>query len=381
MPFTHAFLVPDIYPSFRCKGGSCRSTCCKGWGISVRMEEYFRLLGMDCPPEIRRRLDCAFYAPKDPSPERFRLINPRFDGDCPLRAEDGLCALQLACGEDALPSICRLYPRAPRGEFAYECSCSNSCEAVVEQLLDREAPLTFRSVELTLESAPPAGKRLRRPRGYYSAIRALCGEILQKRALPLPERIARVGLALRALEPLMDAEAGRMGAEISRLGLCAETLPAFAPDAAAGLFALRGVLDALAQTSESLSPYREAAESRLPSPAEFFTARAAFAGRFPAWERHFEHLLVHHLFYECFPFSDRHESFADEFSALCALYALLRFLLIGYTASVPTREGFVDAAAAAFRLIEHSRFDHNAAVLLRRQGTADDASLGNLLAL
>lgn len=66
---------------------------------------------------------------------------------------------------------------------------------------------------------------------------------------------------------------------------------------------------------------------------------------------------------------------------LCALYALLRFLLIGYTASVPTREGFVDAAAAAFRLIEHSRFDHNAAVLLRRQGTADDASLGNLLAL
>ena len=190
-----------------------------------------------------------------------------------------------------------------------------------------------------------------------------------------------MGLALRALEPLMDAEAGRMGAEISRLGLCADELPAFAPDAAAGLSAIRGVLDALAQTSESLSPYREIAEARLSSPAEFCSARAAFAGRFPAWERHFEHLLVHHLFYECFPFSDRHESFADEFSALCALYALLRFLLIGYTASVPTREGFVDAAAAAFRLIEHSRFDHNAAVLLRRQGTADDASLGNLLAL
>ena len=61
MPFTHAFLVPDIYPSFRCKGGSCRSTCCKGWGISVRMEEYFRLLGMDCPPEIRRRLDTGVH--------------------------------------------------------------------------------------------------------------------------------------------------------------------------------------------------------------------------------------------------------------------------------------------------------------------------------
>ncbi|MGI5884196.1 MAG: flagellin lysine-N-methylase [Candidatus Spyradocola sp.] len=381
MPFTHAFLVPDIYPSFHCKGGSCRSTCCKGWGISVSMEEYFRLLGMDCPPDIRRRLDCAFYAPKDASPERFRLINPRFDGDCPLRAEDGLCALQLACGEAALPRICRVYPRAFRGEFAYECSCSNSCEAVLEQLFGREAPLTFRSVELTIPDAPPAGKALRHPRGYYGAIRTLCCKILQKRALPLPERIARVGLALRALEPLLDAEAGRMGEEIERQALCLDPLPPFVPDAAAGLSAVQALLAAFAENSESLSPYQETAQARLSSAEHFAQARDAFAARFPDWEKTFEHMLVHHLFYECFPFSDRHETFADEFSALCALYAMLRFLLIGYTAQEPSREGFVDAAAAAFRLIEHSRFDHNAAVLLRRQGAADGVSLGNLLSI
>ena len=108
------FLVPDYYEDFRCKGGACRRTCCDGWGISVTQAEYFRLLGLDCPPDLRRRIDVAFHAPETPSPERFRLITPTWQGDCPMRAPDGLCALQCTCGEEALPAICRLYPRAPR---------------------------------------------------------------------------------------------------------------------------------------------------------------------------------------------------------------------------------------------------------------------------
>ena len=114
------FLVPDYYEDFRCKGGACRRTCCDGWGISVTQAEYFRLLGMDCPPDLRRRIDVAFHAPETPSPERFRLITPTWQGDCPMRAPDGLCALQCTCGEEALPAICRLYPRAPRTAFALE---------------------------------------------------------------------------------------------------------------------------------------------------------------------------------------------------------------------------------------------------------------------
>lgn len=91
------FLVPDYYEDFRCKGGACRRTCCDGWGISVTQAEYFRLLGMDCPPDLRRRIDVAFHAPETPSPERFRLITPTWRADCPMRAPDGLCALQCTC--------------------------------------------------------------------------------------------------------------------------------------------------------------------------------------------------------------------------------------------------------------------------------------------
>lgn len=389
MSFSHLFLVPDYYPSFRCKGGDCRSTCCVGWGISVTMNEYFRLLGMTCPPDLRKRLDCAFHAPEDPSPDRFRLITPRWDGDCPLRAPDGLCALQSACGEDVLPAVCRYYPRSPRCEFAYECSCSNSCEKVLEMLMDRVEPLTFRSVPLTFDFDLPADKKLRHPRGYYNAIRKMCGDILQRRGLSLPERIVRIGAALRAVGPLLDGDPGRMMETLVRLSLCADAVSLPSPDPASALRALQQLSAAFTENSVSLSRYAGAASACIRSAqdepaqalADYAQANAHFCALFPQWPRHFEQMLVNHLFYECFPFSDAQESLEDEFLALCAVYALVRYWVVGYMADKTSRDDYVDAAAGAFRLIEHSRFDHNAAVLLRRAGCTQPDALANLVLL
>ena len=47
------YLAPDYYPSFRCKQGKCRAACCEGWPISVTMNDYFTLLGVECSPELR----------------------------------------------------------------------------------------------------------------------------------------------------------------------------------------------------------------------------------------------------------------------------------------------------------------------------------------
>ena len=92
-------------------------------------------------------------------------------------------------------------------------------------------------------------------------------------------------------------------------------------------------------------------------------------------------MLLNHLFYECFPFSDRQENLRDEGLALCATYALVRYLTVGCMAGSEKRDVYVDAAAAAFRLIEHSRFDHNAAVILRGMGCDGEEALGGLLRL
>ena len=107
-------IAPEVYFSYACKCGDCRTTCCSAWGISVSDTEYFRLLGCDCSPELRRRLDAAFTPAEQPSPERFAFLSPSYTGNCRLLSESGLCSLQVECGEEIMPLICRVYPRAMR---------------------------------------------------------------------------------------------------------------------------------------------------------------------------------------------------------------------------------------------------------------------------
>ena len=254
------FLVPDYYEDFRCKGGACRRTCCDGWGISVTQAEYFRLLGMDCPPDLRRRIDVAFHAPETPSPERFRLITPTWQGDCPMRAPDGLCALQCACGEEALPAICRLYPRAPRTAFALECSCSGSCERVIEMLMAHKEKMTFHTVPLHFEAELPHGPELRRPQGYYNAVRQMCLEMLQKRELPLSARLMRLCSALSALTPQVYSCPPEDGERRIRYFLLSDAPPAAVPEGLdRALSYARALSRELGENSVSLSSYTAAA--------------------------------------------------------------------------------------------------------------------------
>ena len=67
MKKTRSYWVPDYYPEFVCKCGQCRSTCCEGWDVSLSMEEYFRLVGMECSPELRGKMDGAFHIVENPT--------------------------------------------------------------------------------------------------------------------------------------------------------------------------------------------------------------------------------------------------------------------------------------------------------------------------
>jgi len=164
------YLAPDYYETFACKCGGCRNTCCKGWSITVSMAEYYRLLGMSCPRRLRARLDGALHMVEHPDRARYAAVTPNSEGECPLHGKDGLCGLQKAMGENALPSVCRLYPRSVRNEYEPECSCAGSCEAVVELLLSRREPIAFSEKDLPLAPCPQP-LRHGRLTGFYRPIR------------------------------------------------------------------------------------------------------------------------------------------------------------------------------------------------------------------
>lgn len=373
------YRVPDYYKDFVCKGGACRHSCCQGWPISMSMKEYFRLLSLDCSPDLRRRLDVGLHLADNPSPERYAHLMPNWLGQCPLRRDDGLCALHAEMGENAICEICRLYPRSPRRFAEPECACSNSCEHTLELLFARTSPLAIEQRNLSIPAPEAPTGVPEAVLSHYIDLRQLCIEHLQDRTLPLGARVIAVGRALNHLQPAF-AELDSAAIDLALKSLPEPgALPA--PDESFALSFLAHFNRAVGLGSRSVHDYAQHAIESLglydEEPSEgswrlYHDLKKRFKGRYPDWEIRFEQILVNHVFYESFPFSDRHEGLWDEFLSLCAVYGYAAFLALVWTDDHPADSDLVDVIAAAFRLIDHSAFDYNAAVILKRLNVTKD---------
>lgn len=367
----HSYLVPDYYPDFICKGGECVHTCCSGWRITLSMDKYFKLLGLGCSPELRGRLDRAFCICDCPTPEKYAQIVPNYEGDCPLHNERGLCALQLERGAGVLTEACRYYPRSMRSEYRYECSCANSCEGVVEMLLSRREPIKFRRMRLSFrrdalepEHCPAKGA------GKRNALRGECVAILQDRAYPFAGRMIRLGSFISALgweegikvpasslpEPLCSGDDRYALKTLNYLMSCFE-------EAKPG----RAVREYFAEARSYLGLSGEIGAGEIAEAAEKYrAARKEFGREYPDCDIMAEQIMVNHVFYVGFPCRDGCGSPADQYAALAVVYAFVRLLSVCSHAVGGGLRKITDAIAAAFRLIEHSGFDRNAAIFLRR---------------
>jgi hypothetical protein len=342
MGYTKHFIVPDYYLIFECKCGDCRTTCCSGWGISLSMSEYFRLLGLECSTELRRRLDTAFHIAKDASPERYALVTPRFDGHCRIQADDGWCMLQRECGEEPLSAVCRYYPRAPRTSPLCECCTSSSCEKTLELLFSNEKPIQFIEADLTFDLPETAASHINKT--YYKQTRNNTFTILADRTLPFTARFAKLG---EELLKFSNPRENNNTEKISPLQLC------------------RGLCERLAHSSHALDNYLPLCDEYYDydNPVQIGTT-ARLGELFPSLDIYFEKLIINHIFYKGFPnsfdngnYESTENHLADEFISLCAVFALTKYLSAAYMKDKCGIDDFVDVVAAAFRIIEHSRFD------------------------
>lgn len=383
---THEFLVPDYYEHFSCKMGRCRAVCCEGWPISFSLDDYYHLMGEECSAELRQKLDMSLHIKLSPTPDAYAEIAQRYDGSCPMRMEDGRCALHAEMGEGALSYVCRLYPRGVRTENGYECSCANSCEAVLELLFNHDEPIEFVKRELSFD-LPPAEK----PANFFETlgreqeIRLWLIRHMQNQTLPIPLRMMAMGHALAELDQALSV---RDDKEVDRLIRGQRRIkPLQAMELTPGHldFGMRiagEMIKLLDERSNSIRSYGEDALAYFDHSFDRYTAaRNHFERVLPKWDIWFEHMLVNHMFFSRFPFQDRPVSLPDEFIALCAVYSLLRFLGIGHMRDKTDSSAFVDVAAAAFRLIDHTSFDHYAAGMMKELGCDDWSRIHDLISL
>ena len=341
-------LVPDFYCGFSCKCGNCRSSCCEGWDVAIPQDEYFRILGMDCSEELRNRLSRAFYVPKDASPERYAMLNHDWLGRCPMRSENGLCLLHAEAGEEELPDVCRLYPRSIRRELS-EASLSNSCERVIEMLIERTTQLRF--VE---EEIGETGTGTEIP--SRMALRMQCIGMLQDRNSSLVESFESVGQLIT----------GKKAAQ-SSFEDCLKVMLSFCKE--------------YSDNDSSLKTYCDNSMRKLTgiSENEYIKRKARLMEMFPNIEMIQENIMVNHFFVEKFPYSETREDETEEYESLCALLCFIGVLVIGNLERIEDERDLTDLLAAAFRVMEHSAFHYNAHVLLDRAGFGEPEKAGSLL--
>ncbi len=382
------FLMPDYFNSFSCKMGKCRRACCEGWPITFSVEDYFKLMSCECSEDLRRKLDTGIKVSLSPTPDMYASVVPRYDGSCPMRLNDGRCAIHAELGENKLSDVCRLYPRGLRIEPSKECSCSNSCEGVLELLFSKDNPIKFISDDCH-NQLPPMGKRtvVYPTMGYEQEIRLHLISIIQNRNMIFPHRLSTLGQSMKSLEKIMEHQ------DSQGLKTWIETQHEYTghyftvenENLCLGLNIIKDVLKIIDQKSDSVRSYGEKALSFFDDSRDILSkynyAKTRFEILFPKWETYFEHMIVNHMFFEQFPFQDRPVSLWNEYISLCAVYVLMRFISIGTIHNLENLTELVDIYSAIFRLVDHTSFDSYAATLLKSLNVATPEKLFILISL
>lgn len=358
-------LRPAYYDGFRCLAADCRYTCCKGWEVCFDKKDYLRLKQLKCSPELDAALKgCVRRVKKGLLAGTFYGEINLTGGCCPIQREDRLCALQLEQGHDALPQVCRVFPRAegyqPSGYL--ERSLSPACEGVLELLWNLPEGVDFVSDPLPREGWKKTSRE--NLAGLYSQfqdIRSQCIDFLQDRRYPLPQRILLMGLVLKELadreqdipnwllraQALANApETARLLSEMDR----GDGLPMFLINNIKILCGIGGTTGDFANITDELCAalgceFREETGRAVIPTAPYLAARARYDEQFAGREYFMENLMVTLFFHMRMPELDSGERLWKSYVQFCNLYSFYRFMT-----AMSCREGVEDAKAELFRL-------------------------------
>lgn len=132
---------PDIFSRFCCTGSSCSDNCCRmGWDIEIDQDTLNFYKELNTP--LGKKL-CEHIYEEDGS---HYMSQP--DG-CPFLNEQGLCCVQLECGEEHISDICREHPRFYEwfGDYK-EAGVGLSCEETARLFTVHEKPMLFTEKEI-----------------------------------------------------------------------------------------------------------------------------------------------------------------------------------------------------------------------------------------
>ena len=132
------YVQPSYFGRFRCIGGDCPETCCRGWEIDWKLDEVSHMKSYPFSDELKFNIEKSFFLSED---KTHYYIKMDCNGKCPLHCtETGLCNIQKEAGEQFLGVVCRQYPRLyieHKNQIIRW--CASSCPAVFDLLINDES--------------------------------------------------------------------------------------------------------------------------------------------------------------------------------------------------------------------------------------------------
>lgn len=196
---TQTALMPLCYRDFHCLAAACRDNCCGGWEIAFNKKDYLRIKRSAKSKELKGLLTEGMHRIREESVYgHYAHFEVGPEGTCAFQTEEGLCRLQLECGEETLPEVCRTYPRRIRyTPAAREFSLSPSCEGVLALLWNLPQGLDFWEEPLPKKDWKVA--EMEPQWTWFADVRSFCVDVLQERSLPFFRRMQLLGLLLQRL--------------------------------------------------------------------------------------------------------------------------------------------------------------------------------------
>lgn len=197
-------LMPAYYKDFHCIMGACQDNCCDdGWRIEFSKKDYLTIKRAPKSADMENLMSQGMRRLREKEHDgMYAEFHVTEEGRCAFHTPEGLCRLQLECGEETLPRVCRVYPRREiYTTAALEYSLSPSCEGVLALLWD-----LVDGVDFVEDPLPPQKHRIAMAETYvearFAAVRELWIDVLQARALPLAQRLTLLGLLTQQLQAL-----------------------------------------------------------------------------------------------------------------------------------------------------------------------------------
>ena len=128
---------PNFYDKFTCIANRCPITCCQEWKIAVDADTNRRWKKL-MPPEtvVEQKKNLSAYTGKK---DGARVILLDENHRCPFLAEDKLCRLVSAYGDQVLSETCTVFPReVHQFENHEEATLMPCCPAVIDLWSEQE---------------------------------------------------------------------------------------------------------------------------------------------------------------------------------------------------------------------------------------------------